>query len=148
MAARSSVLTADEARSTVPLLRIVGMKHHGIGHQRERRRCGRRAAIRGWCGTLRWLLLFIQYSPSGWCAGPWDPGKDFRNDHGGTAVRADVGIFRDCRRADARSCSVLATSPPSGDGATSSKARALPRFACRQVLAKQPVVADTVKTGW
>ena len=32
MAARSYVVIADEARSTVPLLRIVGMKQHGIGH--------------------------------------------------------------------------------------------------------------------
>ena len=67
MAARSSVLTADEARSTVPLLRIVGMKHHGIGHQRERRRCGRRAAIRGmvWHVEVAVAVHSIQSIPGG-----------------------------------------------------------------------------------
>ena len=47
MEGRSYVLIADETGLTVPLLRITGIKRHGFRHQRERRRCGRRAAMRG-----------------------------------------------------------------------------------------------------
>jgi len=41
------VLMANETRSTVLLFRIRGVKRHCIRHQRERRRCGSRAAMRG-----------------------------------------------------------------------------------------------------
>ena len=53
------------------------------------------------CGSRRYSFNTV---PPGWCAGPWHPGKDFGNDHGGTAVRAEVGVFRDCRRTGAVIC--------------------------------------------
>ncbi len=47
MEGRSYVLIANEARSTVPLLRVMGIKRHCLRHQHERSRCGCQATMQG-----------------------------------------------------------------------------------------------------